>query len=253
MSDTDSPELLQTIARLLPNGLGATGDEERNPLTFPQRNLHVLVACSGSVASIKCPLIVTELLKFEQVDVQVVATKSAAHFFDVQALEKEQEGRVRVWTDQDEWAGWTKIGDPVLHIELRRWADVVLVAPCSANTLAKITHGICDNILVRHPPSLLSSITRLTLFLMEQTSFLRALPTFVPVYLFPAMNTHMFSHPLTARQLKVVQEELGYKVYGPIGKKLACGDIGLGAMYEWSDIVQLVFDEYKLKRRQLPA
>ncbi|BGO88899.1 hypothetical protein NBRC10512v2_000844 [Rhodotorula toruloides] len=222
-------DLRQTIARLLPNGLGAKGDEERNPVVFPARNLHVLLAVSGSVASIKAPLIVRELLKHDKVDVQVVATKSATHFFDATEIEKAYSGRVRVWTDADEWAGWNQIGDPVLHIELRRWADVVLVAPCSANTLAKITSGICDNIL---------------------TSFLRALPTFVPVHLFPAMNTHMYSHPLTAKQLKMVQEELGYKVHGPIGKKLACGDIGIGAMTEWSDIVQLVVNEYGLKRRE---
>ena len=59
-----------------------------------------------------------------------------------------------------------------------------------------------------------------------QTSFLRATPSFVPVYLFPAMNTHMYSHPLTAKQLKIVREELGYEVHGPIGKTLACGDVG---------------------------
>lgn len=62
--------------------------------------------------------------------------------------------------------------------------------------------------------------------LSSQTSLLRALPTFVPVLLFPAMNTHMFTHPLTAKQLKMVRDELGYEVYGPIGKRLACGDIG---------------------------
>lgn len=44
-----------------------------------------------------------------------------------------------------------KIGDAILHIELRRWADIVLVAPCSANTLAKIANGICDNLVVRRP------------------------------------------------------------------------------------------------------
>lgn len=62
----------------------------------------------------------------------------------------------------------------------------------------------------------------------RQTSLLRALPSFVPVLVFPAMNTHMFSHPLTAKQLKMVQEDLGYEVHGPIGKTLACGDVGEG-------------------------
>ncbi|ORY90698.1 flavo protein [Leucosporidium creatinivorum] len=224
--------LAEQIANLLPNGLGARGDEERNPLTYPARSLHVLLATSGSVASIKAPLIVCELLKYEQVDVQVVATKSSLHFFDWKALEEEHGGRVKVWTDSEEWEGWSKIGDPILHIEvsyvLRRWADIVLVAPCSANTLAKITHGICDNIL---------------------TSLVRALPTFVPVLLFPAMNTHMYSHPLTAKQLKSVTEELGYEVHGPIAKTLACGDIGLGAMTEWSEVVKLVVNKYELKAK----
>lgn len=44
--------------------------------------------------------------------------------------------------------GVFKIGEPILHIELRRWADIVLVAPCSANTLSKIAHGFCDNLAV---------------------------------------------------------------------------------------------------------
>ncbi|GAA5954249.1 hypothetical protein JCM21900_005221 [Sporobolomyces salmonicolor] len=228
MPAVSSESLSNAISRLLPNGLGARGDEERDPLVFPHRNLHVLLACSGSVASIKAPLIVRELLKYEQVDVQVVATKSALHFFDAQLIEAEHGGRVKVWTDAEEWAGWNRIGDPVLHIELRRWADLVLVAPCSANTLAKLTHGICDGVL---------------------TSLLRALPSFVPVHLFPAMNTHMFSHPLTAKQLAFVKAELGYTVHGPIAKTLACGDVGMGAMTEWSAIVQLVVDECKLQRR----
>lgn len=48
----------------------------------------------------------------------------------------------------------------------------------------------------------------------------------MPVLLFPAMNTHMYSHPLTAKQLNLVTEELGYEVHGPIAKTLACGDVG---------------------------
>ncbi|GAA5961600.1 hypothetical protein JCM3765_002643 [Sporobolomyces pararoseus] len=219
--------LQETIERLLPNGLGSQGDEERNPTLYPTRPLHVLLACSGSVASVKVPLIVRELRKFEKVQVQVVATKSSLHFFDREELEKEHGGEVKVWTDEEEWAGWSKIGDPILHIELRRWADLVLIAPCSANTLAKLNHGLCDNIL---------------------TSLLRALPQHVPVTVYPAMNTHMYSHPLTSKQLTFVKE-LGYRVQGPIPKKLACGDVGIGAMTEWSDIVQQVVNEYKLVKR----
>ena len=49
--------------------------------------------------------------------------------------------------NEDEWHAWKEVGDPVLHIELRRWADCLLIAPLSANTLAKIAQGFCDNLL----------------------------------------------------------------------------------------------------------
>jgi len=54
---------------------------------------------------------------------------------------------VLIFTDQDEWK-WAERSDPVLHIELRKWADLLLIAPLSANTLAKISNGLCDNLVV---------------------------------------------------------------------------------------------------------
>jgi phosphopantothenoylcysteine decarboxylase len=108
--------------------------------------------------------------------VQVAATKPSLTFFRPDDIRKHG---AHVWTDDDEWdvrrggrrATPTanpppffflimraclqpkyRIGDPILHIELRRWADIVLIAPCSANTLAKIATGLCDNLVVS-PPS----------------------------------------------------------------------------------------------------
>lgn len=49
--------------------------------------------------------------------------------------------------DESDWRDWQKVGDPVLHIELRRWADIFVIAPLSANTLAKMANGMCDNLL----------------------------------------------------------------------------------------------------------
>jgi phosphopantothenoylcysteine decarboxylase len=164
-----------------------------NPPTAA-RPLHVVLASTGSVASIKIPLIVEALLQHANVRVQLVATEHSLHFFDAAAL-GEQAGygvqdlaqenraavrnlpptarpRMHVWRDADEWSSWKSVGDPILHIEvserrrgaccyrglilaaaqLRRWADIVLVAPCSANTLAKITGGICDSLLVSRGP-----------------------------------------------------------------------------------------------------
>ncbi|KAJ3765291.1 flavoprotein [Lentinula raphanica] len=183
---------------------------------------HVVLITTGSVASVKAPLIVAELLKHTKVKVEVVATQPSLTFFNVEDIVK---AGSRVWVDQDEWKTDYRIGDPILHIELRRWADIVLVAPCSANTLAKIAHGICDNLA---------------------TSLLRALSPTTPTYVFPAMNTLMYEHPLTSEHLRIIREVVRYTVVGPIGKGLACGDVGLGAMTEWRDIVQIVVDHFKL-------
>ncbi|KAI6145687.1 flavoprotein [Pisolithus thermaeus] len=191
---------------------------ERSPY-----HTHVLLVTTGSVASVKAPLIVKELLRYRNVKVEVVSTKSSLTFFDAKDVE---EAGSRVWTDDDEWSDSYKIGDPILHIELRRWADIVLVAPCSANTLAKIAGGLCDNLV---------------------TSLLRALSPTTPTYIFPAMNTLMYEHPLTAEHLRVVRDVVRYNVVGPIGKDLACGDAGLGAMTEWRDIVKIVVEKYQLQ------
>ncbi|KAK0244085.1 flavoprotein [Armillaria nabsnona] len=187
--------------------------------------VHILLITTGSVASVKAPLIVKELLKYDKVKVQVVSTGPSLAFFKREDIE---DGDIRVWTDKDEWPMSFKIGDPILHIELRRWADVVLVAPCSANTLSKIANGSCDNLV---------------------TSLMRALAPTTPTYIFPAMNTLMYDHPLTAEHLRVVRDVVKYTVVGPIGKGLACGDVGLGAMTEWRDIVRIVVEKFQLNLR----
>ena len=157
------------------------------------------------------------------------------------------------------------MGDSILHIELRRWADLVLIAPCSANTLAKLAGGLCDNLatsLLRALPPIQTEDER-TMLIADRPGE----STSVQVWVFPGMNTFMYEHPLTAMHLKVVKETLKYRVEGPIGafhagfwaiadppplaaKGLACGDVGLGAMTEWKDIVRMVVDHYRLERRQ---
>ncbi|KAH9811549.1 flavoprotein [Melampsora americana] len=196
-------------------------------MSIPSAPLHLLIATTGSVASIKLPLIVKALSSYSGIDIQVVATPHSLHFYDEANVVTEAGGLVKVWKDADEWSNWDKVSDPILHIELRRWADVILVCPCSANTLAKLAGGLCDNLL---------------------TSLLRATnPVEIPVILFPAMNTHMYEHPLTQKQIEVVRNEIGYEVSGPVSKTLACGDTGIGAMTEWSDIVKLVADRFHLE------
>ncbi|KJE88588.1 phosphopantothenoylcysteine decarboxylase, variant 1 [Capsaspora owczarzaki ATCC 30864] len=249
--------------------------------TRPHRPVRIVLGLSGSVAAIKAPLLVPLIkqrvaaafqpadsatstsveadIKVEpshedsnnlevvppsapiQVEVHVVATEHAAHFFNAESLRSETANQTGVLTDVHEWVRiseqlgsdimcitlneslvskrssaflvylrvgykkWSKIGDPVLHIALRGWADLLVIAPLDANTLAKLSHGMCDNLL---------------------TCIARAWDyTTRPLIVCPAMNTFMWDHPATARQLDMLQS-LGMEIVPPIAKRLACGDLG---------------------------
>ncbi|KAL2928299.1 Phosphopantothenoylcysteine decarboxylase, partial [Bienertia sinuspersici] len=98
--------------------------------TTPRRP-RILLAASGSVAAIKFGNLCHCFS--EWAEVKAVATKSALHFIDTLTIPED----VTFYTDEDEWSSWSKIGDNVLHIELRKWADIMVIAPLSANTLGK--------------------------------------------------------------------------------------------------------------------
>lgn len=174
---------------------------------------HVLIGCTGSVASIKIPPLIEALKQSRtEVEIKVVATEHSLHFFNKDELS------VPVLTDKDEWETWSSIKDPVLHIELRRWADIFLIAPLDANTLAKLANGLCDNLL---------------------TCVARAWDPNLPLLFAPAMNTFMWDHPLTGQHISALKQ-LGYTEIPCICKKLACGDTGYGAMAEVSTLVAAV-------------
>lgn len=96
------------------------------------RKPRILLAASGSVAAIKFANLCHCFS--EWAEVKAVATGASLHFIDRTAIPKD----VILYTDEDEWSSWKKLGDSVLHIELRRWADIMVIAPLSANTLGKV-------------------------------------------------------------------------------------------------------------------
>ncbi|CAI4647750.1 CBM_collapsed_G0036570.mRNA.1.CDS.1 [Saccharomyces cerevisiae] len=116
---------------------------------------------------------------------------------------------IQLWTDQDEWDAWKQRTDPVLHIELRRWADILVVAPLTANTLSKIALGLCDNLL---------------------TSVIRAWNPSYPILLAPSMVSSTFNSMMTKKQLQTIKEEMSWvTVFKPSEKVMDInGDIGLG-------------------------
>jgi phosphopantothenoylcysteine decarboxylase len=181
----------------------------------------ILIGCSGSVATLKLPELVVELSKYYEV--LVICTQNAGFF-----LKRAANYNPTAWSafesigglnlllhDSDEWDMWNKVGNDVLHIELRRWADVLLIAPASANFLAKASMGCADNLLL---------------------SVVRAWDFNKPCFLCPAMNTFMWDHPVTAPTIKTL-ESWGFEVLGPVVKMLACKEVGNGAMISVDAIV----------------
>src|SRR5207248_9459119 len=153
----------------------------------------VLLGVTGSVAATRMPALYQELKRGGH-DVKVVATRAALYFFDPVALDPGRTERNKdiVVLDDDEWPGLDagrhyRREEPVLHIELRRWADILLIAPLDANTLAKLALGITDNCM---------------------TCVYRAWDASKPVVLAPAMNTLMWEHPATARHLAQIMADV---------------------------------------------
>lgn len=192
--------------------------------------MRILLGLTGSVASILHVKLVEALRSIGTVD--VILTKSSNAFIHERSLSDSLiDGRL--YTDEHEWKWrnpefdceghthyspkWRK-NDRVLHIDLRDKASALVIAPCSANTLGKITNGICDNLL---------------------TSVARAWDVNRPIILAPAMNTHMWNHPLTKKQLdEFVSFSRNNRVIYPQSKMLACNTEGTGALAEISDIVK---------------
>jgi len=178
---------------------------------------HVLIACSASVAAIKIPDIISQLSQ-NNIRTTLVVTEASKHFLNVEKIRNDF--KIDVYTDQDEWEAWKNRGDPVLHIELSKKADLLVLAPLSANTMAKVSTGICDNLL---------------------TCIVRAWNVSKPVVFCPSMNTQMWNHPVTKNQVDILVS-WGYNVISPIVKTLMCGDHGIGAMAEIETIIKQILE-----------
>ncbi len=219
---------------------------------------HILLAATGSVATIKLPLIARALSSHHStVSLRILLTPSATHFLQSQSAEQPGlssllalPGVDGIHKDQDEWAKpWVR-GDGILHIELRRWANVLVIAPLSANSLAKIVNGLSDGLLM--------SVVRAwdTTGLIDGVDGVGRKKR---IFVAASMNTAMWRHPITGRQIRVLEEEWGGSSEGqregvdgqgktglengwitvlkPMEKELACGDVGDGAMMDWRNIV----------------
>lgn len=169
---------------------------------------HILLGITGGIAAYKCPELVRQLKK-AGAQVHVVMTESAQHFTTPLSLQAVSGNRVSC--DRFDSAAELSMS----HIELAKWADLVLIAPATANMIAKIAAGIADD--------LLSTV---------------CLATAAPIAIAPAMNQQMYQAMPTQHNLKRLAER-HYHIWGPSAGEQACGDVGLGRMLEPSALVEL--------------
>jgi phosphopantothenoylcysteine decarboxylase len=116
---------------------------------------HLLLAASGSVAVVKLPSIISSFRDYPNLSIRIILTQNARRFFLGQSSELPTLASLRalpnvdaIYEDKHEWMEpWVR-GTDILHIQLRRWAHLLVVAPLSANTLAKIAGGLADNLLI---------------------------------------------------------------------------------------------------------
>lgn len=170
------------------------------------KNKRILLGITGGIAAYKIPQLVRELTQLGA-EVQVVMTASAEAFVTPMTLQALSGREIR--TALLDSAAEQAMG----HIELARWADYCVIAPATANTIAKLAHGIADDLL-----STLALVLK------------------IPLMICPAMNQGMWHHPATQTNIKTLRDR-GALIIGPGEGVQACGDEGLGRMFEVNSIL----------------
>ena len=181
------------------------------------KNKYVVLGVTGSIAAYKAASLASALTKLH-CDVQVIMTANAANFINPVTFETLTGRKCLVDTFDRNFSF------EVEHISVAKRADLVLVAPASANVIGKLAHGIADDML--------------TTTLMACTC---------PKLISPAMNTAMYENPVLQDNLRLL-EKYGYQIIEPASGHLACGDSGKGKMPEPDELLSWVLKEIAYKK-----
>ena len=176
----------------------------------------LVLGVTGGVAAYKAAELV-RLLGKAGADVHVVLTEGGARF--VTAVTFQALSGNPVWTDL-----WDpRMGNNMAHIDLTRDADAILIAPATADVVAKLVHGLADDLLT-------------TLCLARDC----------PLLVAPAMNRQMWEHPATQRNVRQLADD-GVTLFGPAAGEQACGEVGLGRMLEPEELCEAVIGFFQPK------
>ena len=177
-------------------------------------NLNILLGVTGGIAAYKAVDLAGKLTS-AGAGVKTIMTDSACRLIGPKSFEAVTQSAVftTMWSTSEEYQ--------ISHIALVEWADVVVVAPATANILSKIANGICDDML--------STILCACWPLVESSAVLLA----------PAMNNNMWANPAVQNNIKILKER-GYQFIGPEEGRLACGTEGIGRMSEPQQIIEAI-------------
>ncbi len=175
------------------------------------KNKHIILGVSGSIAAYKAAFL-TRLLIKEQAEVKIIMTSSAKNFIAPVTLSTLSKNPVLSDFFINETGEWHN------HVDLGIWADVLIIAPASANTIAKMANGFCDNLLT--------------------ATYLSAK---CPVFYAPAMDLDMYLHPAVQKNIKSL-EEFGNILIDAESGELASGLNGKGRMAEPETILKYILE-----------
>ncbi len=183
-------------------------------------NKRVVIGVTGGIAVYKA-LDIISALKKKNIDVKVIMTDSAQKFVTPLAFQSLSQNMVitDMFAEPKAWE--------IQHISLAQWADLMLIAPATANIIGKVANGISDDML--------------------STSIMA---TEAKVIFAPAMNTKMYENKIVQNNIKKLQE-YGYEFIEPASGRLACGDIGKGKLADVNHIVERVLEELEEKELDL--
>lgn len=179
--------------------------------------MKILIGISGSISAYKSIELARMFIK-DGHKVRCVLTKGALEFLNPKLFTYLGVEEVYCANDDFNLQKYQQSKSNVLHIELSKWMDVMLIAPASANTLAKISNGLCNDLLT-------------SIFLAT---------TDKPILIAPAMNTNMFKHPITQENLNKLKALNHINLIDPDSGELACGDKGLGKLAHIEKIKTIV-------------
>jgi len=178
----------------------------------------ILIAISGGIAAYKIHFLIRDFVK-KGADIQVIMTPDAENFVTKLSISTLSKNPVYsdFYGDNGTWNS---------HVEMALWADVMIVAPCTASTLAKMVHGICDNLLI--------------------ATYMSAK---CPVFIAPAMDLDMYAHPSTKKNLALA-ESYGHIIIPAENGELASGLVGQGRMAEPETIAKTIEDFFQAGQKE---